>query len=432
MSKFWNQLVKDEVWGSEPGRKGLTARMRHRWVNFEPSMDQLGRAKEKVMSLFCNDKHIFCGQGSGLVRVYLVASGEYVRDLVPREPNPDMRIRSYTLVAGGKEVVAAVTWDMFVTVWSTKGDMDWVASYQYQCEGCQKRPCNCSARGDGTIEDIRMTPHGKIVLLTRNRSPNSDSASSVLIMKKAEDGWTVDDSPMFDRCGFAMDENVSLGCHGDYFVLWERATDYRCSFGSAENNFEDWSGHPHNDQGLEFDGEETDGIRSLFLEPPFLILVNRNHDQQRHESAALMVYQMDTYKVLKAFEPSRGRCKSLITNEHVVVQLQVQWGDQDGDYILVYDKKMLLDMKKTAEEVMIQRIEINQGTLMSINTTSLVFAEDSWWQDCQEHGGLGLSMLNFWVGREKLGTQVQEGREKLSIKEEEYDPRQAEKKSKLS
>ena len=96
MSKFWNQLVKEEVWGSKPGRKGLTEKLRHSWVNFEPSMDQLGRAKEKVMSLFCNDKHIFCGQGSGLVRVYTVSSGEYVRDLVPRESNPDMRIRSYT------------------------------------------------------------------------------------------------------------------------------------------------------------------------------------------------------------------------------------------------------------------------------------------------------------------------------------------------
>ena len=76
MSKFWNQLVKDEVWGSKPGKKGLIAKLRHRWVNFEPSVDHLGRAKEKVTSLYCNDKHIFCGQGSGLVSVYNVTFGE--------------------------------------------------------------------------------------------------------------------------------------------------------------------------------------------------------------------------------------------------------------------------------------------------------------------------------------------------------------------
>ena len=69
MSKFWDQLVQDEVWGSEPGRKGLKARLRHRWVNFEPRMDWFGRAKEAVTSIYCNDKHIFCGQGTRLEKV---------------------------------------------------------------------------------------------------------------------------------------------------------------------------------------------------------------------------------------------------------------------------------------------------------------------------------------------------------------------------
>ena len=116
------------------------------------------------------------------------------------------------------------------------------------------------------------------------------------------------------------------------------------------------------------------------------------------DSAAMRVYEMDTYKVLKAFGSSRGRCVNLITNEYVVVQLQGMWGDQ-GDYVLIYDKKMLLDMKKTAEEVKVQRIEINRmGTLMGINRTSLVFAEYGLgWRRNQEHV-LDLSVLNFWVG----------------------------------
>ena len=445
----------------------MTARLGHRWVNFEPSMDQLGRAKEKVTSLFCNNKHIFCGQGSGMVRVYTVTSGEYVRDLMPKEApqmpesssdtesdtesntESDRESSSETLVAGGKGVVAAATWDAFVTVWSTEDDMDWVASYQYRCDNCVRIPCDCHDKG--TIMDIKVTPHGKIVLLaSTGGAADSNPASSVLIMKKSEDGWTVDDPPIVERCRFPMGETISLGCLGDYFVLWDWDLDwdwqaprrkdpkeYKFSFGSAEINFEDldsvdWCGS----QGLEFDREETNGICGLILEPPFLILVNRNPDHGSHVSEALMVYQMDTYKVLKAFEYSRGRCKSLITNEYVVVQLQVQWLQaQGGDYILIYDKKMLLDVKKTAEEVEIQRIELNQqGTLMNINTTSLVFAKDDlWsWRRSQEHPGLDLSVLNFWVGRETLGIQVQEGREKLAIKEEGEEARQTEKKAKLS
>ena len=53
---FWNQLIKDEVWGSVPGRKGSSTRLRHRWVNFEPRLDCLGLTKDTPMisSIFYN------------------------------------------------------------------------------------------------------------------------------------------------------------------------------------------------------------------------------------------------------------------------------------------------------------------------------------------------------------------------------------------
>jgi len=150
------------------------------------------------------------------------------------------------------------------------------------------------------------------------------------------------------------------------------------------------------------------------------VLVKENYK----ESTALMVYHMETYKVLKAFEYSKGRCMNLITNEYVVVQLQ---RDQHlGIYVLIYDKKMLLDLNKTVEDVKMQRIQINhyirytQFTRMSINTTSLVFAQDTTWgQKVEELPGLGLSVLNFWVGKEKV-----------AIKEECDENGQAEKKAK--
>ena len=118
---------------------------------------------------------------------------------------------------------------------------------------------------------------------------------------------------------------------------------------------------------------------------------------------------MDTYKVLKAFGYSSGRCTNLMTNEYVVVQLQRTWSRDE--HVLIYDKKMLLDTKKTAEDVKIQRIEIEYDTLMSINTTSLVFAEQKSWSS----KGQDLGVLNFWVGRDPLG-----------IKEEGDNKRQAE------
>ena len=111
---------------------------------------------------------------------------------------------------------------------------------------------------------------------------------------------------------------------------------------------------------------------------------------------------MDTYKALKAFGYSRGTCSQLTTNECAVVQLQsTRSTDQCGDYVLIYDKKMLLDPTKTAEDVKTQRIEINQESLMmSINTTSLVFVGNQPWRS-----NVDLGVLNFWLERGTMGFQ---------------------------
>ena len=443
MSKFWNQLVKHEVWGSEPGKKGLIAKLRHRWVNFQPRLDQLGIPEEMVTTLYCNDKHIFCGQGSGLVRVYTVASGEYVRDLVPRESprtTPESSSEShcdsgseskfhedrisYTLVTGGKGVVAAVTWDAYVTVWGTGDDMDWVASYQYRCDDCCEIPCDCAF--PGIIDDIKVTPHGKIVLAATTGVPNwhPPSPTSVLIMKKSEDGWTVDHPEKLKEWRFPMRYQFNLGCHGDYFVLYDcdrvyYPLEHELFFGSADINTEELDSGDTlpGFQGLKFyQGEITGGgISGLILEPPFLILSYK----KKASHSQLMVYQMDTFEVLKAFEYSRGDCLELISNEYVVVQLKRCWRNQEVyNCVFIYDKKMLLDKKKIAEDVNIQRIEINRRDItISINRTNLVFAQSfSYLQRNQEHD-LDLSVLNFWVGgREEL--DIREGREKLVFKKE--------------
>ena len=108
---------------------------------------------------------------------------------------------------------------------------------------------------------------------------------------------------------------------------------------------------------------------------------------------------MESYEKLKAFDEEKGRCCNLITNEYVVAQYAVERGAPA--YVLLYDKKTLLNPKTTVEEVRTQRIEIQFPTWaiprMSINTTTLVFAvsrgQNVW----------DLRVLNFWVEREALG-----------------------------
>ena len=48
MCVFWDNLIKDMVWGSESGKKALKTKLRHRWVSFKPQLQSLVRAKDKV------------------------------------------------------------------------------------------------------------------------------------------------------------------------------------------------------------------------------------------------------------------------------------------------------------------------------------------------------------------------------------------------
>ena len=44
---------------------------------------------------------------------------------------------------------------------------------------------------------------------------------SLLILKESEDGWNINHTEMDQRCGFTLDEEVSLTCHGEYFAYWD-------------------------------------------------------------------------------------------------------------------------------------------------------------------------------------------------------------------
>ena len=136
-------MVKEEVWGSPLGRRGLTEKLKQRWLSLVPRIDRLGEAKD-VESIFCDDKHIFCGLRSGLVQVFNITSGELIRHLRPKEPvQTSGRGASDTLVSGGKKMVVAVTWNRFVTIWSTEGDMDCLNSYESMCDECRENPFYC-------------------------------------------------------------------------------------------------------------------------------------------------------------------------------------------------------------------------------------------------------------------------------------------------
>ena len=382
------------------------------------------------MSLFCNDKHIFCGQPNGVVRVYSISSGQLLRELLPQDspmgPHAMNEMPSEdTLVAGGKTVVAAVTWGRFVTVWSSEGEMEQLASYKYRCRDHDKYilveqcPETCECHDSGCIEDIKLTAEDRVVFVAVNLE--SASPCTLLVLKETEAIWRVDDAPFDQRCGFYMDaeQPALLSCNGDYFLYGEcprmSKWDMRLSFGTEAKNFEDWCGHPHNPDGMELDERDTTDVTCLLLEPPYLVMVSELDPQlygkPYEPHSCLRVYNMESYQELKAFERSSGVCSNLESNKYVVVHLLNSCWSPETFSVVLYDKKTLLDPHKTTEEVLTQRIELpstESSWGMSINTTSLVV---------NEKDGSDLRKLDFWVGNEELDVFSEErGQEPKKLK----------------
>ena len=78
MCKAWKHFIKDYVWGTAGGRKSLTQRLVYRWRNTAGRLKMVGTlGQEKVVGLFSNDTHVFCGIDSrleiGLLVVYCTA-----------------------------------------------------------------------------------------------------------------------------------------------------------------------------------------------------------------------------------------------------------------------------------------------------------------------------------------------------------------------
>ena len=82
---MWDKFIMEEVWGRHGKRKKLEQKLATSWKTADLIMVELGQARREVSAIFCNDRHIFCGQDHGIVGVYQLYDGQWVWDLVPSE-----------------------------------------------------------------------------------------------------------------------------------------------------------------------------------------------------------------------------------------------------------------------------------------------------------------------------------------------------------
>ena len=181
VNSAWNQFIKDEVWGKNRGRRRLESKLVEQWKSADPMTVALGPEREWVNSMFCSDAYAFCGLRSGVVRVYSLATGEWLRDLLPGQVGIGF---NYTRVSGSKTVVAASVWCSKLTVWSSKGKMEQVYYLDVINHDCLDAACH---HGGEKRSILAITVVGsKITLLVNN---DERKKSSLVVIKRGEHIW---------------------------------------------------------------------------------------------------------------------------------------------------------------------------------------------------------------------------------------------------
>ena len=115
----WKQFISDETWGTREGRAKLFQdKLLQNWMNDDATLTRVGAPMDDVGVEFfvCNDQHIFCDGGDGGTNVFDM-SGKRVRTLGEDEG-------PISMVAVGKEILAAATGRSTIGVWSTSGEME--------------------------------------------------------------------------------------------------------------------------------------------------------------------------------------------------------------------------------------------------------------------------------------------------------------------
>ena len=188
VNSAWAKFILDEVWKTSKGRKRLEEKLVERWKTADPMAVELAQMRETVYRLSCNDAYAFCGLDSGKVAVYRLTTGQWVRDLM------GTGLGCLTRVSCSKTLVVAAQSSATVTVWSSKGKMEQLYSFNATNHTCQDVTCQHGDRRG--IEDLKVVG-SKIALLVVDGS--GTATRSLVVIRKGENIW----------------EDWTLACFGD-------------------------------------------------------------------------------------------------------------------------------------------------------------------------------------------------------------------------
>ena len=394
VNKEWNELIKKEIWKSPAKRKELEKKLVNRWKTENPTAVELGQARERVTNIFCNDRHIFCGQDNGIVGVYQSYDGQWVRDLVPSE-----MMWGIKLLAGSVGVLAAVSRDVVLTVWSTTDqtkELHCFNAHNYKC-----LDVSCDHGADSTIGQMKVIDPAKIAVLVEHHDQNK---ASLLFLKRIEHVWVEETLACFP---LSMGDTV-LAADGDLVAV---AIEWRLRARRRENvqrRFMMWQENKNTGQEIELPGRGGREVLAIFMELPFLVLI-LGRDRR---TAEVQVYRMGPEDPMKDVsseativyticinnsETDEGM--ELVSNRLFLGVVHKVWGSQD--WILnLYEKRFLFNNKRPTEvsrRIRLPRSYLGNSPRVTLTNSSLIIV---WGERDEQRRGRRKDFLrkkDFWT-----------------------------------
>ena len=150
-----------------------------RWKTAEPVTVQLSEVGQQIESIYANDGYVFCGiRENSKVRVYDFASGRLIRELTP-----SWTLTGFSLVVGGKGIVAALINWTTVTIWSSQGQMEKLAFFNSENFNCPNASCGVLDRRG--IQTIQVVGTNKLAMLSNAMWQKV----SLIVLEKGDCTW---------------------------------------------------------------------------------------------------------------------------------------------------------------------------------------------------------------------------------------------------
>ena len=349
----------------------------HRWRNAEPVSVRVGEifnqgtnpfsAKGHILSVYCNDTHVFCAQGNGKLGVYNLESGQLVRELA-QSAEEMTGTGNLTDVVGSQEVVAAATNAPEVVVWSSKGDMEKIHSLNLHNYSCSDDSCEHPGVRF-IVRSIQMVDCTKVaILLEQNFLDQQDYIMfkiSLILLEKVASTW----------------ENMNLGCFNSSLPWhWHPGTLASDSTWLAllvweEKKIKVWRGNELKQDIFltKVDDNIVGGNQvDMFIQMPHIILNVR----RRTGNALIKVYKIESagLHLLKSIHFGIDGwldCRRSIANRASFGFVETIFGEAKA--VHVFEKGRLLTTDLSPEETQGRRFEVESNeTPVAMNTTCLL------------------------------------------------------------